>query len=271
MNNPYVLAWAFTVAAFGVVWMYVHSRFRLPFSIYFAVAAACIPVPVYLGAYPFFVGDAVGIALLINSLLRRTPATRDLRNFTSPIVTVYSIGVIAWPLLSTYLAITYLNEVAQPSVVCLFVIRSTALLGFFLWAARTGAAASGIKPLLSIPVAFWLLFAIVGIIHLAGLIDVDAFWYLNADFRPSVLYGGQASQHEEYRTSGFMGMDKPQLALWSSYCTCIALWLTAAGFQCCRVFRIGGACPVRCGRARNWLTAGSDRRGARNCLHIYCF
>lgn len=214
MNNPYLLAWALNIAVFGAVWIYVRHRFLLPFRVYVVVAATCMPVPILVAGLFFFLADVIGVALLAVYLLRRSRLPRESNNFASSVIGLYSVGLIAWPLVSTYFSVTRLNETARLGDVAFFVFRSAAQLGFFLWAARTGAAVRSVKPLLWIPAAFWLLFAVLGIMQFAGAIDVDAFWYLNSDYK--------SLQH---LTSGFMGMDKPQLALWSGYVTCIALWL----------------------------------------------
>src|SRR5690349_8907635 len=165
MKDPYLLAWTLSGIAFGAVWAYVYVRFRLSFRSYCVMAATCMPVWVSLRGYAFFVGDLIGIALLLGFFVRLTPRFRKLRHFGPPVIGLWSVGLIAWPLIATYLSVTYLNETAQPSTLAFFVLRSAAQLGFFLWAARTGATVPSVKPLLSIPAAFWLVFAAIGILQ----------------------------------------------------------------------------------------------------------
>jgi hypothetical protein len=216
MKNPYLLASILNLVVFAGVWIHARHRFLLPFGIYVLVAGACVPVPLRIASGRYlFLGDFVGVALLVTCLLAQGRRAQTSR-FASAVLGLYSLGLVAWPLASTVLAVKQLNETTQPGDVAIFILRSAAQLGFFWWAARTGAAVLTVKPLLAIPAAFWLLFMIFGILQFTGMIDIDAFWYLNRDFTPTHL------------TSGFMGMDKPQLALWSSYGTCIALWLMAA-------------------------------------------
>ena len=214
MSDPITLAMAVQFAAFVAVFLCVGIGHRMgPVSV-LAIAAACMPVALfqYKGLW-VFVGDLYGILLAAGLLVNWAPRMRgaSARNW---VIGAYCFGVVAWTILSARLAQSWLGETIELGKLIEFIPRSACNVAFFTWAYRTGFSNRRALVLLTIPPLFWLVFAGAGLAQFVGLLNVDAFWRQNWQF----VYRGAM-------TSGFMGMDKPQLALWAAYTSVIAIWL----------------------------------------------
>ena len=179
-------------------------------------ALACLPVPLLnIKGHWFLAGDLAGALLLMLAVVDPVNALPS-KLYCPRVAILYLIGVVLWPLLSAWHATLALNETISRDPLLDFVFRSIVQLGFFVWAYRVGIRSRKPLQLLLVPVLLWVVFATAGILQFAGLLNVDAFWQINARYRDT-RQGGLVS--------GFMGMDKPQLALWANYALVIALWV----------------------------------------------
>ena len=214
MSDPITLAMAVQFAAFVAVFLCVGIGHRMgPVSV-LAIAAACMPVALfqYKGLW-VFVGDLYGILLAAGLLVNWAPRMRgaSARNW---VIGAYCFGVVAWTILSARLAQSWLGETIELGKLIEFIPRSACNVAFFTWAYRTGFSNRRALVLLAIPVLLWLVFVGAGLAQFVGLLNVDAFWTLHRQYI-----------HPWELATGFMGMDKPQLALWAAYISVIAMWL----------------------------------------------
>lgn len=214
MPDPVTLAMAVQLAAFAAVFLYVGIQLRMDTVSVLAIAGSCMPVALfqYKGHY-IFIGDLCGFLLAAGLLANWTPRMRgaSARNW---VIRAYCCGVVAWTILSAQLARSWLAENIQPGPLIDFILRSACNVAFFAWGYRTSFFNRRALVLLTIPLLLWLIFAGAGLAQFVGFINVDAFWTRER----------QWIRHDDL-VSGFMGMDKPQLALWAAYTSVIAMWL----------------------------------------------
>src|SRR5262249_55333179 len=133
------------------------------------------------------------------------------------IVVIYGVGVVLWPLVATVIATAVLNETTSWADCSVFFLRSTLALGVLVWANDQAGRAGSPNAFVAIPLVFWAIYAVIGITQSAGLVDANAFW---AEHDPAHLRG---------MTSGFMGMDAPQIAVWAVFGVVAAFWFSGVG------------------------------------------
>jgi hypothetical protein len=214
MLDPITFALTVQAAVFITVILYVCIFCRLPLTPVVVFTSLCLPVALiqYKGQ-KFFASD-VACCWLIFHLITVPRARPVLSGASKAILVLYAFGIVTWSLVSTRLAVTSLGEVFVRTSLEVFIVRSVFYIALYLWAYRLGSTHYSYLGLLMIPILCWTVYAAAGLAQFAGVWDVDAFWARDGVFN---------LHHEP--TSGFMGMDKPQLALWANYVTLMAMWL----------------------------------------------
>lgn len=198
------------VAVSIVIFSYL--RFRLNLSVLFSLALTSLYLPVFVlvvtGRY-LFASDFLALAPVFAVAIHWNEYVLKNRKLL-PVFLLMTSTLVVWPVLSTGLSVWYLGEDFIAGNLVLHIYRSICYTAFFVFFYNEVSDPALPAKAVKLFIAAWTLYAVFGVLQLLGALDTDAFWIIRREaLDPADKYDAVSF--------GFLGMDKPQIALWALY------------------------------------------------------
>jgi hypothetical protein len=212
-NNPVLLAHVVQLLVGLGALAYLRLGHGIPWRIALVVVSLCMPVALAtVREQNFFLADVVGAAVLLTVALE---PRRYLTHGAGGAVLLAALALLVWPVLSTLLAVEFLREEVSVGAFGIRVARTLVGIALLAYAGSLRMTPQQRWALLKAPVLCWLIFGLIGVAQMREIVDTDAFWARWEQFGDGLDQSG----------AGFMGMDKPQAALWCVYVSILSLGL----------------------------------------------